>query len=130
MEAGSNMKIDNVRAEDAYDIEQDAIDELLKALHYSNQSATAAASKVLSTSLLEGGTENVLITDLSDINITGVSGQPESPFMEIAGRNLVTTPSDALTENNSSILTAKIEAVQQEINSARGKAASQVVSYF
>ena len=128
MEAGSNMKIDNVRAEDAYDIEQDAIDELLKALHYSNQSANAAASKVLSTSLLEGGTENVLITDLSDINITGVSGQPEGPFMEIAGRNLVTTPSDALTENNSSIMTSKIEAVQQEINSARVKAASQLLA--
>ena len=127
-EAGSNMKIDNVRAEDAYDIKQDAIDELLKALHYSNQSATAAPSKVLSTNLLEAGTENITITDLSDINITGVSGQPAGPFMEVAGARLMTTPSDAITESNSSILTSKIEAVQQEINSARSKAASQLLA--
>jgi len=127
-EAGSNMKIDNVRAEDAYDIKQDAIDELLKALHYSNQSATAAPSKVLSTNLLEAGTENITITDLSDINITGVSGQPAGPFMEVAGARLMTTPSDAITESNSSILTSKIEAVQEEINSARSKAASQLLA--
>ena len=33
-EAGSNMKIDNIRAEDPYDIEENAVGELLQALHY------------------------------------------------------------------------------------------------
>ena len=48
--------------------------------------------------------------------------------MEIAGQNLVTVPGDALSENNSSVLTAKIEAVQEEINSARVRAASQMMA--
>ena len=126
--AGADMTIDNIVAEDPYTIDSDVISGLLQALHFSNQSANAAPSKVLSTSLLEGGTENVLITDLSDINITGVSGQPAGPFMEIAGRNLVTVPGDALSESNSSVLTAKIEAVQEEINSARVRAASQMMA--
>jgi flagellin-like hook-associated protein FlgL len=126
--AGADMTIDNIVAEDPYTIDSDVISGLLQALHFSNQSANAAPSKVLSTSLLEGGTENVLITDLSDINITGVSGQPAGPFMEIAGRNLVTIPGDALSESNSSVLTAKIEAVQEEINSARVRAASQMMA--
>jgi flagellin-like hook-associated protein FlgL len=126
--AGADMTIDNIVAENPYAVDSDVISGLLQALHFSNQSANAAPSKVLSTSLLEGGTENVLITDLSDINITGVSGQPAGPFMEIAGRNLVTVPGDALSENNSSVLTAKIEAVQEEINSARVRAASQMMA--
>jgi flagellin-like hook-associated protein FlgL len=128
MEAGSNMKIDNVRAEDAYDIEQDAIDELLKALHYSNQSASAAPTKTLSTSLLENGTENVLIADLSEINITGVSGQPAGPFRELGGLNLVTVPEDAISENDAHILTSKIETVQERLNIARVTASSQLTA--
>ena len=70
--------------------DQDVISDLLKALYYSNQSETAAPSKTLSTSLLEKDTENVIITDLSEINITGVSGQPSGPFKEFGGLNLVT----------------------------------------
>ena len=47
--------------------------------------------------------------------------------MEVAGAPN-DYPSDAITESNSSILTSKIEAVQQEINSARSKAASQLLA--
>ena len=126
--AGADMTIDNIVAEDPYTIDNDVISGLLKALHYSNQSANAAPSKTLSTSLLENNTENVLITDLSEINITGVSGQPSGPFMELGSNNLVTVPRDALTENNASILTTKIESVQNEINSARVRAASQLMA--
>ena len=126
--AGADMTIDNIVAEDPYTIDNNVISGLLKALHYSNQSANAAPSKTLSTSLLENNTENVLITDLSEINITGVSGQPSGPFMELGSNNLVTVPRDALTENNASILTTKIESVQNEINSARVRAASQLLA--
>ena len=123
--AGADMTIDNIVAENPYSVDNDAISDILKALHYSNQSASAAPSKTLSTSLLENGTENILIADLSEISITGVAGQPAGPFREFGGLNLVTLPEDAIIQNNSNILTAKIEAVQEEINLARVMASSQ-----
>ena len=126
--AGADMTIDNIVAEDPYVMDQDLISDLLKALHYSNQSETAAPSKTLSTSLLENDTENVIITDLSEINITGVSGQPSGPFQEFGGLNLVTLPEFAISQNDASILTSKVERVQEMINLARVRANSQLTS--
>ena len=124
-EAGSNMKIDNIRAEDPYDIEQNAVSELLQALHYSNLSETAASTKVLSTSLNDTDTDEVIVSDLAQINITGVDGQPDGPFKKLGDLNLVTLPEDAIIENDANILTTKVEAVQEEINMARVRATSQ-----
>jgi flagellin-like hook-associated protein FlgL len=126
--AGADMTIDNIVAEDPYTVDNDVISDILKALHYSNQSASAAPSKTLSTSILENGSENAFITDLSEINITGVSGQPAGPFRELGGLNLVTVPEDALSENDAHILTSKIETVQERLNMARVKASSQLTA--
>ena len=126
--AGADMTIDNIVAEDPYAIDQDVISDLLKALHYSNQSTSAAPSKTLSTSLLENDTENVIITDLSEINITGVSGQPDGPFKEFGSLNLVTLPEFAVSQNDASILTSKVEIVQEKINLARVRANSQLTA--
>ncbi|MBH21256.1 MAG: hypothetical protein CML98_05740, partial [Rhodobiaceae bacterium] len=126
--AGADMTIDNIVAEDPYTVDNDVISDILKALHYSNQSASAAPSKILSTSILENGSENAFITDLSEINITGVSGQPAGPFRELGGLNLVTVPEDAISENDAHILTSKIETVQERLNMARVKASSQLTA--
>ena len=82
----------------------------------------------MSTSLNDSDTDEVIVSDLAQINITGVDGQPDGPFKTLGDLNLVTLPEDAISENNASLLTSKVEAVQQEINLARNRAASQLMA--
>ena len=67
----------------------------------------------MSTSLNDSDTDEVIVSDLAQINITGVDGQPDGPFKKLGDLNLVTLPEDAISENNASLLTSKVEAVNR-----------------
>lgn len=123
--AGANMTIDNIVAEDPYEISDAAIDALLKAVYYENNAETAVQTKTLLTTL-GNEDESVVLNDESLINMLGFETTDETlgPYMIAPTDNLVHSPSDGAS-NNPNILTAKIEVLQEQINAARGRAASQ-----
>jgi len=124
--AGADMTIDNIRAENAYSIEDDAVQALLRAVHYENSSDTATADKILTATVNNYDKTSVTTDDalinMSGFNITGDGG----PYMVAPSENLVTNPEAGVTNGSASALTSKVELLQQKIDALRTQAGSKV----
>ncbi len=128
--AGASMRIDNIVAEFPYSISEDAVAALLQSAHYSTDaSATLTGNKTI-TSTLRNSDDSHLLTDDAIIQMEGFTFTEETDggFMLAPTLNLVTTPSEGST-GNASILTSKIEAVQERLNAARVQAGSQYAAF-
>ena len=124
--AGADMTIDNIRAENAYAIEDDAIQALLRAVHYENSSDTATADKILTATVnnFDGTsvTSDDALINMSGFNATGDGG----PYMVAPSNNLVTNPEAGVANGSASALTSKVELLQQKIDALRTQAGSKV----
>ena len=124
-EAGASMRIDNIVAEFPYSISDEAVAALLQAVNYRNDSTESSGTKTI-TSTLRNSDDSHLLTDDAIINMQGftLTNQTDGPFMLAPTLNLVTTPSEGST-GNASVLTSKLETVQERLNAARVQAGSQ-----
>ena len=123
--AGADMTVDNIVAEDPYEINGNIIQELLRAVHYENSAAGAAASKTL-TATAESGDKSLFLRDNALINMAGFDSLgTDGPYMIVPSNNLVTSPSEGATVGSANKLTAKIELVQEKLNIAMMNAVSQ-----
>ena len=124
--AGAGMTIDNIRAEDPYNIEADAIQEILRALHYENGSNAATATKTISATVSNAADTSIIRDDallnMSGFTTTGNGG----PYMVAPTQNLVTSPEAGVANGSASALTSKVELLQQKINALRMQAGSKV----
>ena len=123
--AGASMRIDNIVAEFPYSISDEAVAALLQAVNYRNDSTESSGTKTI-TSTLRNSDDSHLLTDDAIINMQGftLTNQTDGPFMLAPTLNLVTTPSEGST-GNASVLTSKLETVQERLNTARVQAGSQ-----
>ena len=126
--AGASMTIDNIVAEDPYAIEQDALTALNQAIQYTKAAGTtnSNATKTFSAKLQNQDESNILYNNTL-LNIQGYAATDESggPYMIAPTFDLVATPSDSMA-GQSDVLTSRIEAVQQQLKTARIQA---VASY-
>ena len=124
-EAGASMRIDNIVAEFPYSISEEAVSALLQSVNYSYDDAATIGTKTV-TSTLRNSDDTHLLTDDAIINLEGFdkADQSDGPYMLAPTFNLVTTPSEGAA-NDASVLTSKIEEVQQRLNLARVQAGSQ-----
>ena len=97
---------------------------LLKTVTYSNTDTVVGESKTVTSTLRNDGSN--LKTDEIIKNLEGFNSNQVLPTL-----NLVSSDSDLATqfeEINASVLTSKIEAVQQALNNARVRAGSQYMA--
>ena len=123
--AGASMRIDNIVAEFPYSISEEAVSAILQSVNYSYDDTTSIGTKTV-TATLKNSEETHLLTDDAIINLEGFdkADQSDGPYMLAPTLNLVTTPSEGAS-GNASVLTSKIEEVQQRLNLARVQAGSQ-----
>ena len=128
--AGASMRIDNIVAEFPYSISEDAVAALLQSAHYSTDASTTLTGNKTITSTLRNSDDSHLLTDDAMIKMEGFTFTQETDggFMLAPSLNLATTPSEGST-GNASILTSKIEAVQERLNTARVQAGSQYAAF-
>ena len=129
-QAGASMRIDNIVAEFPYSISEDAVAALLQSAHYSTNASTTLTGNKTITSTLRNSDDSHLLTDDAIIKMEGFTFTEETDggFMLAPTLNLVTTPSEGSTRD-ASILTSKIEAVQERLNTARVQAGSQYAAF-
>lgn len=122
--SGARMFIDNIVSEDPYTTTQDAIQSLARAVHYSNTSDTATASKKLSTTLSNAAADNVLKDD-SLLNLVGFNptDQTDGAYMLAPTLDLV-IPAAYDIQGSTQEMTSRIEAVQERINTTRAELGS------
>ena len=97
---------------------------LLKTVNYNNSDTIAGDSKTVTSTVRNDGSN--INTDEVIENLEGFNSNQILPTL-----NLVSTESDVATqfeEINASVLTSKIEAVQQLLNNARVRAGSQYIA--
>jgi len=97
---------------------------LLKTVNYSNTDTVVGESKIVTSTLRNNGSN--LKTDEIIKDLEGFNSNQVLPTL-----NLVSSESDLATqfeEINTSVLTSKIEAVQQALNNARVRAGSQYMA--
>lgn len=125
LESGARMFIDNIVAENPYTIGNGAISDLLKAVHFENDANSANPNKTLVVKAVtaDGAT---MLTDDALIKMENFSTTRETngPYMLAPTLDFTTQPSEG-GSNSASVLTRKIETVQDRINLARTQAASQ-----
>ena len=122
--AGADMIIDNIVAEEPFSMNEQAIAALLKTVNYNNSDTIAGDSKTVTSTIRNDGSN--INTDEVIENLEGFNSNQILPTL-----NLVSTESDVATqfeEINASVLTSKIEAVQQLLNNARVRAGSQYIA--
>ena len=124
--AGASMKIDNIVAEFPYSISDQAVEALLQSVNYRTDASMAISGTKTITSTLRNSDDSHLLTDDAIIKMEGfeLTDQSDGPFMLAPTLNLETTPSEGST-GNASVLTSKIETVQELLNIARVQAGSQ-----
>ena len=125
LQAGASMRIDNIVAEFPYSISEEAVSAILQSVNYSYDDTASIGTKTV-TATLKNSEETHLLTDDAIINLEGFdkADQSDGPYMLAPTLNLVTTPSEGAS-GNASVLTSKIEEVQQRLNLARVQAGSQ-----
>ena len=122
--AGADMIIDNIVAEEPFSMNEQVIAALLKTVNYNNSDTIAGDSKTVTSTVRNDGSN--INTDEVIENLEGFNSNQILPTL-----NLVSTESDVATqfeEINASVLTSKIEAVQQLLNNARVRAGSQYIA--
>ncbi len=122
--AGADMTIDNIVAEEGFSMDAQGIAALLKTVNYSNTDTVVGESKIVTSTLRNDGSN--LKTDDIIKDLEGFNSNQVLPTL-----NLVSSESDLATkfeEINTSVLTSKIEAVQQALNNARVQAGSQYMA--
>ena len=122
--AGADMTIDNIVAEEGFSMNEQSIAALLKAVNYSNAATIAGESKKVTSIIRDNGSN--LKTDEIIKNLEGFNLNQVLPTL-----NLVSSDQDSgrqFEELNPSVLTSKIEAVQQLLNKARVQAGSQYMA--
>ena len=128
LQAGADMVIDNIVAEEPYTIGTGAVSDLLKAIHFENNANAANPNKTLlaKVSNKDGTT---LLTDDALINMQNfaLTSEPDGPYMLAPTLNFTTQPSEGGT-GSAVVLTKKIEVVQDRLNLARTQASSQVAA--
>ena len=128
LQAGADMVIDNIVAEEPYTIGTGAVSDLLKAIHFENNANAANPNKTLlaKVSNKDGST---LLTDDALINMQNFATtvEPDGPYMIAPTLNFTTQPSEGGT-GSAVVLTKKIEVVQDRLNLARTQASSQVAA--
>ena len=128
LQAGADMVIDNIVAEEPYTIGTGAVSDLLKAVHFENNANAANPNKTLlaKVSNKDGTT---LLTDDALINMQNfaLTSEPDGPYMLAPTLNFTTQPSEGGT-GSAVVLTKKIEVVQDRLNLARTQASSQVAA--
>ena len=127
--AGADMTIDNIVVEDPYSIQQDALTALAQALQYSKSSGTDDSNplKILTTKISNGleGDDEVTLFDETNINLVGYGAVDETngPYAIVPTYDLVAKPSSAQSLGGGA-LTSKIEAVHEQLRTARIEAAT------
>ena len=125
--AGADMIIDNIVCEEGFTMSDEAIASLLKTVNYSNTDTVVGESKIVTSTLRNNGSN--VITDEIIKNLEGFNANQVLPTL-----NLVSSESDEsdlatqFEEINTSVLTSKIESVQQLLNNARVQAGSQYMA--
>ena len=122
--AGASMKIDNIVAEFPFERDEEFIADLLKTVNYSNADTIADDSNTFSSTIRNNGSS--LATDEVIELLEGFNADQMLPTLNLTNTETTeVTPYEAI---NISVLTSKIEAVQQDLNNARVRAGSQYMA--
>ena len=128
--AGASMRIDNIVAEFPFIADEETIAALIKAVNYSNSDIVESETSSITSSIRNDNTDQFSTDDI----ITNLGDDDPESSRSIAA-TLVSNTGDAAADNgnitkiseeiDTSILTSKIDRVQQLLNKAREQAGSQ-----
>ena len=122
--AGASMKIDNIVAEFPFERDEEFIADLLKTVNYNNADTIADDSNTFSSTIRNN--DSGLVTDEVIEFLEGFNPDQMLPTLNLTNTETTeVTPYEAI---NISVLTSKIEAVQQDLNNARVRAGSQYMA--
>jgi flagellin-like hook-associated protein FlgL len=122
--AGASMKIDNIVAEFPFERDEEFIADLLKTVNYNNSDTIADDSNTFTSTIRNNGSS--LVTDEVIEYLDGFNPDQMLPTLNLINtESTEVTPFEAI---NISVLTSKIEAVQQSLNNARVRAGSQYMA--
>ena len=122
--AGADMIIDNIVCEEGFTMSDEAVASLLKTVNYSNADTIADDSNTFSSTIRNNGSS--LATDEVIELLEGFNADQMLPTLNLTNTETTeVTPYEAI---NISVLTSKIEAVQQDLNNARVRAGSQYMA--
>ena len=122
--AGASMKIDNIVAEFPFERDEEFIADLLKTVNYNNADTIADDSNTFSSTIRNN--DSSLVTDEVIEFLEGFNPSQMLPTLNLTNTEATeVTPYEAI---NISVLTSKIEAVQQDLNNARVRAGSQYMA--
>jgi hypothetical protein len=126
--AGASMKIDNIVAEFPFVRDEDTIAALVRAINYSNSDIVSNETSSI-TSTIRNNDENRLSTDQLIANLGEDSSDESSTLAATLVSDVGGGGGNEFTKINeeidTSILTSKIDRVQQLLNKAREQAGSQ-----
>ena len=122
--AGASMKIDNIVAEFPFERDEEFIADLLKTVNYNNADTIADDSNTFSSTIRNN--DSSLVTNEVIEFLEGFNPNQMLPTLNLTNTETTeVTPYEAI---NISVLTSKIEAVQQDLNNARVRAGSQYMA--
>ena len=124
--AGADMTIDNIVSEKGFLLDETAIASLIKAVTYNNSGSVTGETKTVTSKLLND--ESSFVSDEVISILEGFNTDDILPTLNIINSDNEDTNEQEVKEFeevNASVLTSKIESVQQLLNNARVRAGSQ-----
>lgn len=129
--AGASMTIDNIRAENPFDITDDVVQSVLRGINYSSSSNDQASVKDVRVTAATDGNVVSLVDDSKIFNTEFNGNIMIAPTRDL--ENEVSTGGSNNLGNNgqtkTSIVVEDVEIVQQRVNQARAIASSQFLTF-
>ena len=127
--AGASMRIDNIVAEYPFIADEETIAALIKAVNYSNSDIVASETSSITSSIRNNDdgrfSTDDIITNLAGDDPDASSGIAATLVSNVSGADNGNVTTKITEEIDTSILTSKIDRVQQLLNKAREQAGSQ-----
>jgi len=117
--AGASMTIDNIRSEDPYSISSDVVQEILQSASYNSSSTSQAIVKDVNFSVSNAATTLADTAKILNNEFTNNLSVKESYDLEDPLSYAINNTMGVNGTPDTSVITNRIEAVQQQLNNAR-----------
>jgi len=116
---GASMTIDNIRSEDPYSISSDVVQEILQSASYNSSNTSQAIVKDVNFSVSNDGTTLADTAKILNNEFTNNLSVKESYNLEDPLSYAINNTMGVNGTPDTSVITNRIEAVQQKLNNAR-----------
>ena len=127
--AGASMSIDNIRAENPFDITDDVVQSVLRGINYSSSSNDQASVKDVRVTAATDGNAVSLVDDSKIFNTEFNGNIMIAPTRDLENEVAQVIKQKQNGQTKTSIVVEDVEIVQQRVNQARAIASSQFLTF-